>query len=140
MDNGKKQGRSSRFSRGRWEIERERCRIEEPYPSKGVEDPSSMSDVVPSLLKRLGLADEHWLGVMEAEWGKIVGEAVAKHTRPGRMENRKLTVFVDNSVWMSELARYGRPQMLANLQKRFGKDKITSVSLTLDPDDQRKGK
>jgi len=103
-------------------------------------DPVSITDVMAGVMKRLGLEDPHWLSVLENEWQAIVGGAVAKHTRPGRMERKNLTVFVDNSVWLNELVRYGRQQMLSNLQKRFGKGKILSVSVAMDPDGRIKSK
>jgi len=134
MDSIRRKSRSMKFSKGRWEIERERCRIEGFKPPAGVAEPEKIADIIPALMKSLGLAEQHWLGMLEEEWGKIAGEAVAKHTRPGRVEKKKLTVFVDNSVWLNELSRYGRQQLLQNLQKRFGSGKIVSVSFVLDPD------
>jgi hypothetical protein len=132
-------GRKS-YNKGRWQVERERFRIENHRPSEGIADPLRISDAMAGVMKKLGLEDTHWLTVLEDEWRKIAGEAVAKHTRPGRMEKKRLTVFVDSSVWLNELLRYGRRQMLLNLQNRFGKGKITSVSLVLDPDDRSEGK
>jgi len=117
-------------------VERERCRIDSYLPSKGVADPVGIADTMNDVMKKLGLEDTHWLFVLEEEWAKIVGEAVAKHARPGRMEKKRLTVFVDSSVWLNELLRYGRKQILENLHKRFGRDKIVSVSLVLDPDER----
>jgi len=139
MEYNRHKSRGKGFNRGRWQIERERCRIADVRPPSGPADPSVMADVIPALMKRLGLADQHWLGVLEEEWAKIAGEAVAKHTRPGRMEKKKLTVFVDNSVWMNELMRYGSKQLLLNLQKRFGSGRIVSVAFVLDPDAGRRG-
>ncbi|MDD4870737.1 MAG: DUF721 domain-containing protein [Kiritimatiellae bacterium] len=132
-------GRKS-YNKGRWQVERERFRIENHRPPEGIADPLRISDAMAGVMKKLGLEDTHWLTVLEDEWQKIAGEAVAKHTRPGRMEKKRLTVFVDSSVWLNELLRYGRRQMLLNLQNRFGKGKITSVSLVLDPDDRSERK
>ena len=41
---------------------------------------------------------------------------------------------MDHPAWLSDLSRYGQKQVLANLQKRFGADKIKSIHLQLDPE------
>jgi predicted nucleic acid-binding Zn ribbon protein len=84
-------------------------------------------------MKQFGLGDQHWLETVDAEWPVMVGEDVAKHTRIGGITDKNLTVYVDNTVWLSELSRYGRDKMLGNIQKRFGTDRIKSVKLLLDP-------
>jgi hypothetical protein len=43
----------------------------------------------------------------------------------------ELVVYVDSTVWLSELYR-SRAQMLANLQKAFGK-RIRTLRLQIDP-------
>lgn len=140
MEDGRGKTRGKVYKKGRWQVERERCRIDDYAPSAGVADPVVLADVMAGVMKRLGLEDTHWISVLDEEWQAIVGEAVAKHTRPGRMEKKKLTVFVDSSVWLNELIRYGRQQILSNLQKKFGKDKILAVGLMLDPDDRIKSR
>lgn len=123
-----------RCSRGRWAVERERGQIEDPAPPVEAAPVLRLGEALPAVMKRLGLAEPHWLNVLEEEWPRLVGQAVARHTRPGRYERQAVTVFVDGSVWLSELSRYGRREMLANLQKRFGADRIRGVNLCLDPD------
>jgi hypothetical protein len=132
--------RRTPYSKGHWQVERERCRIEDLRPPESIVDPLSIADTMAGVMKKLGLEDTHWLAVLEDEWQKIVGDAVAKHSRPGRMEKKKLTVFVDSSVWLNELLRYGRQQMLLNLQKHFGRERILSVNLVLDPDNRSERK
>ena len=90
-------------------------------------------DAVSGLMKKMGLASAHWLNALSEEWPALVGEAVARHTRPGRMDRNRLVVFVDSSVWLNELSRYGRREMLSALRKRFGDAKIGDISLQLDP-------
>ena len=114
-------------------MERERGRIaqKEPLPEAG--GATVVAKIVPEVLRRLGLEDQEWLGQLGDEWSKLAGDAVAKHSRPGRVQQGNLVVFVDSSVWLSELARYGKAVLLANVQKRFGNERIKSVSFQLDP-------
>ena len=124
----------NKHSRGRWQVERERCRLRPEDRTMKHREPDRIDKLVPRLMKKLGLEDQHWLIILNNEWKDLVGEDVAKHTRPGRYEDANLSVFVDSSVWFNELTRYGRKTMLSNLQNRFGEKKIRSITLQLDPD------
>jgi len=118
---------------GRWQVARERFHIEGAYPPASDVEPHAIGDIIPLIMKKLGLDQQHWLAVLAEEWPSLVGDAVAAHTRPGRFENKVLTVFVDSAVWLNELSRYGRKKMLENLQKRFGADRIADVRMQPDP-------
>ena len=85
-------------------------------------------------MRKLGLECEHWMEDLSDKWTEIVGEAVAAHTRPGRIEARVLYVFVDSSVWLNELKRYGAKSISGNLKRCFGEKRIKDVRFQLDPD------
>ena len=85
-----------------------------------------------AMLKSMKLDDQLSMGRIEGEWPTIMGPAVAAHTRPGRLVAGELAVYVDSSVWLSELYR-SRARMLANLQKSYGKDRIRALRLQIDP-------
>ena len=87
--------------------------------------------VVAELTRKLGLEGQVWLQQLQTDWTRVVGAAVAKHTRPGRFDGRALSVYVDSAVWLNELKRYGQAQMLANLQREF--PKIQALRLEPDP-------
>ena len=96
-----------------------------------VEEGVPMAKLVEAWLKTLKLGDQLHMGRMEVEWAKVLGKAVATHTRPGRLNSDELIVYVDSTVWLSELYR-SRAQMLTNLQKAFGK-RIRILRLQIDP-------
>ena len=125
------------FNPGHWEIERERARIENPRPPHAYTEPSRLGDVIPGLMRRLGMDEEHDLSLLREEWPALVGGAVAAHTRAGRWEGGALVVFVDSSVWLYELERTGRKPLLANVQTRLGRDRVQSVVFRLDPEGVR---
>jgi len=122
------------FSKGRWMIERERCRIEDlkpPPPDSGGVD---MAAGVAGVLKRLGLAGAAWAANIAEAWPSVVGTQVSRHTRPGALQGTELTVYVDSSVWLNELQRYGMQTMLKNIQARFGDNRVRKLRLQPDPD------
>lgn len=122
------------MTKGQWQVHRERCHIRRAAPPARRPQQEAIGDVLPGLMKRLGLDEAHWVETLSEEWGAIVGKSVGVHTRPGRIEGRRLTVFVDSSPWLNELKRYGRRQMLQNLQSHFGVRRIRDIRLQLDPD------
>jgi hypothetical protein len=128
-----KRRRTEPFNRGRWEVERERFQISErrPQPPERQKD---ISDVIPNVMKSLHLEDHMWTQRMNNDWEQIVGEQLAKNTRPGRMRKNTLVVFVSNSAWLAELNRFGKTEMLDKLQERYGKNRIARLQLQLDPD------
>lgn len=110
------------------------------YPRQGRKDRADLADggipiakLIGPLLKSVKLEEQGRLGVLESQWASSVGKAVALHTRPGRLMNKELTVFVDSSPWLHELKRYAHRELLANLQKTFGADTVRSIRLQIDP-------
>jgi len=125
--------RRQSISRQAWALQRERLQLADPRPPEP-EAYTTPGDVIPALMKQWGLEQRLWEQEMLREWPALAGDDVARHTRPGRLERKILLVYVRHPVWLSELSRYGKPILLANLQRRFGADRIRDVRLQLDPD------
>ena len=89
--------------------------------------------IIGPLLKSVERQEQAPGNALIGDWEAVVGKAVAAHTRPGRIANGDLTVYVDSSVWLSELQRYAQRELLANLQKACGAGAIRRVRLQLDP-------
>jgi len=116
-----------------WQVQRERGQISQYRPDPPFVEPRHIGDVVGGILDGLGCEDAIWIEKIAARWNTIAGETVARHARPGSVEFQCLTVFVDSSVWLNELSRYGQTQLLNNLRIQFGDDRITKLRLRLDP-------
>ena len=125
--------RGRRRKSGRWTVERERCQITDHVPPAGVEDSTPLGDILGRVMKKAGLAEQHWASMLEASWPEIAGPNVASHTRPGPLQEKDLVVYVDSPIWLNELRRMGQRMLLNNLQKQFGPSRITGVTLQLDP-------
>lgn len=124
----------SAFKRSsRLDVERERFRLED-FPRRVARyDDQRAGDAVPGLMRQLGLADSFWMQALEREWPQLVGVQVARRTRPGRFNRGVLYVYVTGAPWLAELTRMGQKPMLANVQARFGADRIKSIRLQIDP-------
>lgn len=101
-------------------------------------DVHPVGDLVPVVMKKMGMHGRMHEAAMQEEWPELVGAQLAVHTRPGKLEHGVLTVYVDHSAWLSELSRYGRKQMSDKLNARFGAGCIKSIHLALDPESGRK--
>ncbi len=125
--------KQKRYTRQQWEVMRERCRIESPYPPPPDMKIPEIENVVANIMKKFGLNETHWLNTLEEEWSNLVGTAVAAHTRPGKFENFQLTIYVDSAVWIYELKRNGHKIILKNLAKRYGNGKIKRIQFVPEP-------
>jgi predicted nucleic acid-binding Zn ribbon protein len=92
-----------------------------------------IAKLIAPLLQSIKLDAQVRMSGLGERWVEAVGQGIAAHTRPGRLLNQELTIYVDSSPWLSELKRYAQRELLANLQKTFGKDTIASLRLQLDP-------
>jgi len=114
-------------------MQRERHHIDrkEPLPA---EASVGISDLIPNVMKKIGLEKPFWENELIEKWDELVGPQLATHTRPGRLDRKILYIYVNHPGWLNELARYGQKEMLKKLQDYFGADKIKNVRLQLDPD------
>ncbi|HOW97124.1 MAG TPA: DUF721 domain-containing protein [Kiritimatiellia bacterium] len=124
--------RRKSFNRGAWAVQRERFRLEQAAPPAdfAVE---SVADVLPGVVKKLGLAAPFWMESLRRDWPSIVGPDVAKRSRPGHLENKTLTIFVIHPTWLMELKRMER-QVLEIIRQSCGREQVRAVRLALDPD------
>lgn len=84
--------------------------------------------VVPGLLRGLGL-DRRRLDLEVLRiWNHCIDPQVVAHARPTGLRNGTLYVAVDHSVWLAEIIRYRRKEILERLQQGFGKECIARIS------------
>ena len=106
-------------------------------PGWRARDARGLGDAIRAVLKRANLGSREWLEQLTVDWDQIAGVAVAAHTRPGRMERDALVVFVDNSVWLSELSRRGSRALLQNILRRPDTQAVKRLIFRLDPEPRR---
>jgi predicted nucleic acid-binding Zn ribbon protein len=61
-------------------------------------------------------------------WNNVLDPNIVAHAQPTGLHKGTLFVTVDSSVWLSEIVRYRRREILARLQHSFGRDLIARIS------------
>jgi predicted nucleic acid-binding Zn ribbon protein len=61
-------------------------------------------------------------------WNQLIDPNIVAHAQPINLHKGTLFVRVDSSVWLSEIVRYRRKEILDRLQHSFGKNHIQKIS------------
>lgn len=69
---------------------------------------------------------------LSERWAEAVGEAIAAHARPERLESGRLTVVVDDPAWATEL-RYHTARILDALNANPDDAAISELHLRVQP-------
>lgn len=75
---------------------------------------TSLAGALDALLDRLGAESTTAITGVFAEWPKIVGEQVAQHVTPIKLERGRLIVEIDDPSWATQM-RFLEPQLVEKL-------------------------
>jgi hypothetical protein len=64
-------------------------------------------------------------------WNDLLDPVVTAHAQPANLHKGTLFVNVDSSVWLTEIVRYRRKEILDRLQHSFGKSLIQKISFRI---------
>jgi predicted nucleic acid-binding Zn ribbon protein len=84
--------------------------------------------VLPGVLRGLGLDRKRAEAEIARVWNHLIDPALVAHAQPTGLRNGTLFVTVDSSVWLDEIVRYRRREILDRLQHSFGPDLISRIS------------
>ncbi len=88
----------------------------------------SIQNVIPGVLKELGLEKRQTDLEILKVWNHLIDPNIVAHARPTNLHKGTLFVTVDSSVWLDEIVRYRRKEILARLQHSFGRDLVVKIS------------
>jgi predicted nucleic acid-binding Zn ribbon protein len=88
-------------------------------------------DVLPALLKELRLDARQAEAEVVKVWNSLIDPVVTAHAQPANLHKGTLFVNVDSSVWLSEIVRYRRKEILDRLQHSFGKSVVQKISFRI---------
>ena len=99
-------------------------------PSEKAAAPSARDadTVMTSVLKRLGLDRRRSDAEVFKAWEGLIDPTITAHARPAGLVKGTLFVNVDSSVWLEEIVRYRRREILDRLQHAFGRDVVQKIS------------
>lgn len=86
------------------------------------------ADVVPRVLKGLGIDRRLSETEILKVWNHLLDPNIVAHAHPTGLRKGTLFVTVDSSVWLDEIVRYRRREILERLQSSFGRDLIAKIS------------
>ncbi|TRZ74038.1 MAG: DUF721 domain-containing protein [Actinobacteria bacterium] len=75
---------------------------------------NSLASALDALLDRLGADTTSAISGVFGEWAQIVGEQVAQHVTPIKLERGKLIVEVDDPSWATQM-RFLEPQLIEKI-------------------------
>lgn len=61
-------------------------------------------------------------------WNHLLDPQITAHAQPSGLRKGTLFVAVDSNVWLSEIVRYRRKEILERLQHSFGSSLIQRIS------------
>ena len=88
-------------------------------PSKA---PRPLSEVLGKVLRKMKVSDETTALGLFSHWREIVGDPIADHVLPKRLEKRRLVVEVDDAAWATQL-KFLVTHFLHTLNDHFRNDR-----------------
>jgi predicted nucleic acid-binding Zn ribbon protein len=88
----------------------------------------AVGDILPRVLSDLRMDDRRAAAEIVKVWNALVDPNIVAHAQPTGLRKGTLFVNVDSSVWLSEIVRYRRKEILDRLQHSFGRHVIQKIS------------
>ena len=91
----------------------------------------SAGAVMPNVLKDLRIDSRRAEVEIVKVWNSLIDPNIIAHAQPVGLRKGTLFVTVDSSVWLAEIVRYRRKEILDRLQHSFGRDTIVKISFRI---------
>ena len=87
-----------------------------------------VGDVLPRVTKDLRMDQRRAEVEVVKVWNSLIDPNIVAHAQPAGVRKGTLFVNVDSNVWLAEIVRYRRKEILDRLQHSFGKNLIQRIS------------
>jgi len=84
--------------------------------------------VMPQILSKLRMEKRQGEAEIIRVWKHLIDPTITEHAQPTGINKGTLFVTVDSSVWLDEIVRYRRKEILTLLQGSFGRELIQRIS------------
>ena len=91
----------------------------------------SAGAVLPRVLSDLRLDRRQAEAEVVKVWNNLIDPTIVAHAQPTGIRKGTLFVSVDSSVWLSEIVRYRRKEIIDRLQHSFGRELIARISFRI---------
>jgi len=98
----------------------------EQIASRATDRPAG--SVVMGVLKKLKLDQRQAETEIVKVWNHLIDATLTAHAQPAGINKGTLFVNVDSSVWLDEIVRYRRKDILTRLQTAFGSEMVKRIS------------
>ncbi len=88
----------------------------------------SLGELLPKVWESLKLDQKLAESQLLVVWKQSIDPTVAAHAHPVGLAKGTLFVSVDSSVWLSEIVRYRRKEILDRLQTVVGRELVQRIS------------
>ncbi len=83
---------------------------------------------MPQILSKLRMDKRQGESEILRVWQHLIDPTITAHAQPTGVNKGTLFVTVDSSVWLDEIVRYRRKEILDRLQTSFGREVIQRIS------------
>ena len=87
-----------------------------------------VGDVLLGVTKDLRMDDRRAEAEIVKVWNSLLDPNIVAHAQPVGLRKGTLFVNVDSNVWLAEIVRYRRREILDHLQHSFGRNLIQRIS------------
>lgn len=96
--------------------------------SAGKNHSQPLAALLPDVMGGLGLDRRRGEAEIGKVWNSLMDPHVTAHAQPTGLNKGTLFVTVDSSVWLDEIVRYRRKEILDRIQHSFGKEMVKRIS------------
>ncbi|WP_433054198.1 DUF721 domain-containing protein [Dactylosporangium sp. CS-033363] len=97
-------------------------------PGPDPRDPQPFGSVLDRLVKQRGWARPTREARIFGEWAKVVGEDIAAHSRPIKLEDGELTIEAESTAWATQLKMLAT-KLLAGIAREVGHNVVKRLHI-----------
>jgi predicted nucleic acid-binding Zn ribbon protein len=97
-------------------------------PGPDPRDPQPFGAVLERLMRQRGWEKPKAEATVFGAWEKVVGEDIAKHSRPIKLDDGVLTVEAESTAWATQL-RMLAATLIRNIAKEVGHNVVTRLNI-----------
>ncbi len=83
---------------------------------------------MPKVLTQLRIGRRQAEAEIVRVWNNLLDPNITAHAQPTGLNKGTLFVTIDHSIWLDEIVRYRRKEILDRLQHSFGRELIMRIS------------